>query len=84
MALDPLLIEILVCPTDKGSLVVLDAEDTLYNPRLRRRYQIRDGIPVMLPEEADEVDEAEHERLMALADGAPTTGSPAAGSSADD
>ena len=43
-------------------------EDALYNPRLKRRYAVRDGIPIMLIDEAETVDDAEHERLMAKAD----------------
>jgi uncharacterized protein len=68
MALDPKLLEILACPEDKGPLLYFADEDALYNPRLRRRYRITDGIPVMLPEEAEPVDDAEHERLTAKAD----------------
>jgi uncharacterized protein YbaR (Trm112 family) len=64
MALDPLLLEILACPEDKGPLLYFESEETLYNPRLRRRYRIRDGIPVMLVEEAETVDEDEHQRLV--------------------
>ncbi len=67
MALDPLLVEILACPQDKGPLLYFADEDALYNPRLRRRYLVKDGIPDMLIEDADDVDEAEHERLMAKA-----------------
>lgn len=77
MALDPLLLDLLVCPLDKGPLVYLEGEDVLYNPRSRRRYVIHDDIPVMLVEESTVVDEAEHERLMALAVEAPRTGEPA-------
>jgi uncharacterized protein YbaR (Trm112 family) len=66
MALDPALLEILVCPEDHGPLHYLEAEDVLYNPRLRRVYDVRDDIAVMLIEESRTVDEAEHERLMAL------------------
>lgn len=65
MALDPQLLEILACPEDKGPLLYLEDEDALYNPRLHRRYPVRDGIPVMLIDEADEVDEAEHARILA-------------------
>jgi uncharacterized protein len=65
MPLSPELLQILVCPDDKAGLYYLPDEDALYNPRLRRRYVIREGIPVMLPEEAEAVDETEHERLMA-------------------
>ncbi len=46
MALDPMLLEILACPEDKGPLVYFTDEGSLYNPRLRRRYAVRDGIPV--------------------------------------
>jgi uncharacterized protein YbaR (Trm112 family) len=68
MALDPLLLEILACPEDKGPLLYFEDEDTLYNPRLRRRYRILDGIPVMLVDEAETVDEDEHLRLEAKAE----------------
>jgi uncharacterized protein YbaR (Trm112 family) len=65
MALDNLLLEILACPEDKGPLYYVQDEDFLYNPRLTRRYLIRDDIPVMLIDEAETVDKAEHERIMA-------------------
>ncbi len=68
MALDPQLLEILACPEDKGPLLYFEAEDTLYNPRLRRRYTVRDDIPIMLIDESETVDDAEHERLVALAE----------------
>jgi uncharacterized protein YbaR (Trm112 family) len=64
---DSSLLEYLACPEDKGPLWYFEDEDCLYNPRLRRRYEIRDGIPVMLIDEATAVDDAEHERLMAKA-----------------
>jgi uncharacterized protein YbaR (Trm112 family) len=67
MALDPQLLEILACPEDKGALLYFEAEHSLYNPRLKRRYRIDDGIPVMLIDEAEQVDDDEHERLVALA-----------------
>jgi uncharacterized protein len=68
MALDPQLLEILACPEDKGPLLYFADEDTLYNPRLQRRYAIREDIPIMLIDEAETVDDAEHERLLAKAD----------------
>lgn len=68
MPLDPQLLEILACPEDKGPLLYFADEDALYNPRLKRRYPIRDDIPIMLVEEADTVDDAEHERLLAKAE----------------
>ena len=38
MTLDPLLIEVLACPEDKGPLLYFADEDVLYNPRLHRTY----------------------------------------------
>ena len=68
MALDPQLLEILACPDDKGPLLYFEGESSLYNPRLKRRYAIRDDIPIMLVDEAETVDDAEHQRLVALAE----------------
>ncbi len=68
MALDSQLLDILACPEDKGPLLYFESESSLYNPRLKRRYEIRDDIPVMLIDEAETVDDAEHERLMAKAE----------------
>ena len=67
MTLDPALLRILACPEDKGPLYYFADEAVLYNPRLQRTYEIRDDIPVMLIDEATTVDDAEHERLMAVA-----------------
>ncbi len=66
MALDQRLLDILACPKDKGPLHYIAAENTLYNPRLRLAYAVRDDIPVMLVEEADTLDDAEHERVMTV------------------
>jgi uncharacterized protein YbaR (Trm112 family) len=66
MSLSPALLEILACPQDKGPLYYLESESLLYNPRLQRRYDVRDDIPVMLISESTTVDDAEHERLMAI------------------
>jgi uncharacterized protein YbaR (Trm112 family) len=71
MALDAALLEILACPDDKGPLYYVEDEELLYNPRLRRAYEIRDGIPVMLVDEARAVDDGEHERLQGRIDGGP-------------
>jgi uncharacterized protein YbaR (Trm112 family) len=75
MALASLLLETLACPDDKGSLLYFESEQALYNPRLKRRYDIRDDIPVMLVEEATTVSDEEHDRLMGLveAGGIPST-----------
>ena len=67
MALDPQLLDILACPDDKGPLLYFADEAALYNPRLKRRYRIEDDIPVMLVDEAESVDDAEHDRLLAKA-----------------
>jgi len=67
MALDPQLLEILACPEDKGPLLWFPDESILYNPRLKRSYEVRDDIPIMLVDEATTVDDAEHDRLVAKA-----------------
>jgi len=66
--LDPRLVEILACPEDKGPLLYFADEQCLYNPRLKRRYPIREGIPVMLIDEAVSVDDDEDRRLVAKAE----------------
>ncbi|MGV0814863.1 Trm112 family protein [Mycolicibacterium boenickei] len=64
---DDKLLSILVCPQDRGPLL-LAGTDWLYNPRLRRAYRIEDGIPVLLVDEAVDIDDdAEHQRLLQLA-----------------
>lgn len=65
MSLDPDLLSVLACPVDHGPLHVFDDENCLYNPRLRRKYAIRDGIAVMLVDESETVSDAEHHRLNA-------------------
>lgn len=62
--LDEVLLSILACPQDKGPLYYFGDQEFLYNPRLRCRYDIRQGIPVMLVDEATKVGKAEHEQLM--------------------
>lgn len=68
MVLDPKLLEILACPEDKGPLLYFADEDSLYNPRLKRRYSVKDDIPIMLIDEAETVSDPEHDRLLAKAD----------------
>jgi uncharacterized protein YbaR (Trm112 family) len=65
MSIDQALLDILACPQDKGPLYYFADEESLYNPRLHRRYAVREGIPVMLIDEAESVSDAEHDRLMA-------------------
>lgn len=59
------LLQILACPEDKGPLYYFVDDDVLYNPRLRRKYLVRDGIPVMLISESVTIDAAEHAVLEA-------------------
>jgi uncharacterized protein YbaR (Trm112 family) len=66
VSLDAALLAILACPEDKGPLYYIDDEQVLFNPRLRRTYVVRDGIPVMLVEESVSLTDAEHDRLSAL------------------
>lgn len=66
MSLDPALLDILVCPQDKGPLHYIESEQVLYNPRLARTYEIRDNIPVMLIEEATTLDAEQQARLDKL------------------
>jgi uncharacterized protein len=62
------LLNILVCPEDRGPLLLIGDDEFLYNPRLRRAYRIEDGIPVLLVDEAVAIDDdAEHERLLSRA-----------------
>ncbi|HEV3225846.1 MAG TPA: Trm112 family protein [Acidimicrobiales bacterium] len=68
MALDPQLLDILACPEDKGPLLYFESEDALYNPRLNKKYAIKDDIPIMLIDEAETVDDTEHQRLIAKAE----------------
>ena len=65
MALAPELLALLACPEDKGPLYYFDDLDVLYNPRLQRVYRVRDGIPVMLIDEAQSLEPGEGERLFA-------------------
>ena len=63
----PRLLEILACPQDKGPLLYFADEQLLFNPRLNQSYAVRDGIPVMLIDQASSVDQAEADRLAAKA-----------------
>ena len=68
MPLDPQLLEILACPDDKGPLLYFEDENSLYNARQKRRYRIDEDIPVMLIDESEIVEDAEHARLVAKAE----------------
>ena len=68
MSLAPELLAVLACPEDKGPLLYFGDDEGLYNPRLQRRYVITDGIPVMLIDEAESVDDEHHAALLARAE----------------
>ena len=63
MSLDQRLLEVLACPEDKGPLWYFEDEEILYNPRLRRVFEIDSGIPVLLIDESKQVSDDEHQRL---------------------
>jgi len=58
-AIDPRLLEILVCPLCKGPLVYRKAESELVCKADRLAYPVKDGIPVMLEDDARKLDPAE-------------------------
>ena len=60
--MDPKLLEILVCPVTKGPLVYDKTRQELISKSARLAYPIKDGIPVMLEEEARKLTPEETER----------------------
>jgi uncharacterized protein YbaR (Trm112 family) len=58
---DAKLLEILVCPVTKGPLVYDKDKQELISKSARLAYPIRDGIPVMLEDEARRLEPAEYE-----------------------
>lgn len=57
--MDPKLLEILVCPITKGALIHDKEKQELISKSARLAYPIRDGIPIMLEDEARALTEAE-------------------------
>ena len=55
--IDPKLLEILVCPLTKGPLTYDAKAQELISKQSKLAFPIRDGIPVMLPDEARKIDE---------------------------
>lgn len=73
MAIDADLLDILVCPEDKGTLYYFEKEGFLYNPRLARTYPINDNIPVLLVTSAETVtDTAALDARVAAGEARPT------------
>ena len=54
--IDPRLLEILVCPVTKGELVYDRDAGELISRKAGLAYPVRDGIPIMLPDEARALD----------------------------
>lgn len=63
--LDPELLSILACPESKAPLIPLGEWLYSTDPATRRRYPVRDGIPIMLIEESEVVAEDEFQRIVA-------------------
>ncbi len=61
--MDKKLLDILVCPVTKGSLIYSKDEQELISKSARLAYPIRDGIPVMLEDEARPLTQEEYEKL---------------------
>lgn len=58
-AIDPRLLEVLVCPLTRAPLVYDRQKGELISKAARLAYPVRDGVPVMLPEEARPLNEGE-------------------------
>lgn len=56
---DPRLLEILICPQTRQPLRYNAETDELVSPKARLAYPIRGGIPIMLPEEARDLEAGE-------------------------
>jgi len=56
--IDAKLLEILVCPLTKGTLTYDEAAQELISNEARLAYPIRDGIPIMLADEARQLDDS--------------------------
>ena len=59
--MDPKLLDILVCPVTKGPLLYDRQKQELISKSARLAYPIRDGIPVMLEDEARRLEPSEYE-----------------------
>jgi len=64
--MDIQLLNILVCPVTKGPLKFDKDKQELVSTSARLAYPIRDGIPVMLKDEAREITEEEYEKYKAM------------------
>ena len=64
--MDMQLLDILVCPVTKGPLKFDKGSQELVSTSARLAYPVRDGIPVMLEDEAREISEDEYEKYKAM------------------
>jgi uncharacterized protein YbaR (Trm112 family) len=64
MHVDDHLLHLLACPIDKEALLYFPDDGMLYNPRLRRRYRIETGIPVLLADQAEAATAELHRALI--------------------
>jgi uncharacterized protein len=64
VTIDPELVELLVCPLSRASLVLDGDALVSTDPATRRRYRIEDGIPILLVGESEELEAAEWEAIM--------------------
>jgi uncharacterized protein len=53
VSVDPELLEILVCPNDRGEVTYIEGDEVIVCESCGYRYPVRDGIPVMLIDEAE-------------------------------
>ena len=68
--IDAELLRIMVCPVAHAPLVQVGEWLYSTDPATRRKYPIRDGIPIMLIDESEVADQAEFDRVMAEASNA--------------
>ena len=61
--MDNYLLDILVCPVTKGPVIYDKERKELLSLSARLAYPVRDGIPVMLPQEARQISQEEYESL---------------------
>lgn len=64
MSISPELLEILVCPDSKAPLVEDGETLVSTDPQTRRRYRVKEGIPIMLIDESESLPEAEWKEIM--------------------
>ena len=64
--MDKKLLELLVCPVTKTNLIYIESAQELVSLAARLAYPIRQGIPIMLEDEARVLSDADVERIAPL------------------